>query len=296
MALYAAATLASLGFISASKAAPLFTDGFETYTAGGASLDKNGGGANAAPNGSGNPWWGPAAPNFYVVGTEGGVNPLGGTKMVRGFGQAGAANQIWYNAAYRNNAGQPYHSNVILDFAFYDPNGSGASANAYQDFGALAYYSDAPAGSDYPASQTLNASATSQRVGVGASNDTNGTYDPTKYQIQISGLSGGYDPGSGWFNTSLTRSIGWHAGRIEIDTVAANGIKLYIDNLATPVFTSGLSSGQSSLGFNTVELDGSWGDTRGYFDNVGLSLVPEPTSLAMLAAGGALLLRSRRRK
>ena len=44
----------------------LYTDGFESYTAGGNPLDKNLAGPNSALNGSGNPWFGPAPPNARV--------------------------------------------------------------------------------------------------------------------------------------------------------------------------------------------------------------------------------------
>src|SRR5437764_257790 len=116
----------SLAAAQAVQAAPVFTDSFETYAGGGATLDKNIAGANAAPNGSGNPWFGPTPPNFKVVGTEGGVVPHSGNQMVRG-NQPQQGNQIWYNAQYRNNGGAKYTGNVQLDFWFYDPNGSGAS-------------------------------------------------------------------------------------------------------------------------------------------------------------------------
>src|ERR1039458_2100762 len=53
----------------------LFSDGFESYTAGNNPLDKNVAGPNAAPNGSGNPWFGPVPPNLRVMGTTRGGNP-----------------------------------------------------------------------------------------------------------------------------------------------------------------------------------------------------------------------------
>src|SRR5213596_419642 len=82
-AAFAAAIM--LGGIGVAQGAALFSDGFESYVGGGQPLDKNyAPGANAAPNGSGNPWFGPAPPNARVVGTEGGVIPHGGSQMIRG--------------------------------------------------------------------------------------------------------------------------------------------------------------------------------------------------------------------
>src|ERR1700704_1859598 len=62
-----------------------FSDGFETYVGGGVPLDKNVAGPNSAPNGSGNPWFGPAPPNLRVVASgDGGVIAHSGLQMVRG--------------------------------------------------------------------------------------------------------------------------------------------------------------------------------------------------------------------
>src|SRR5258707_15826512 len=48
-------------------------------------------GVNSGPNGGpGNAWWGPAAPNLRVVGTELGVTPHSGTNMVRGVTASGS--------------------------------------------------------------------------------------------------------------------------------------------------------------------------------------------------------------
>ena len=45
----------------------IFSEDFESYVGNGARLDKNYGDPNSAPNGSGNPWWGPFAPNGTVA-------------------------------------------------------------------------------------------------------------------------------------------------------------------------------------------------------------------------------------
>src|SRR5947207_14891525 len=158
--------------ISLAKAAPaavFFTDGFESYTAGGNPLDKNIAGPNSAPNGSGNPWFGPAPPNARVVGTEGGVVAHSGQQMIRG-SAANDFDENWYNLAYRLNGGQPYKGNVSFDFWFYDPNGNGASAPDYRDFGALGFYNTAPSTTDYPTGGSLNPGVTQvQRLCLGAS-------------------------------------------------------------------------------------------------------------------------------
>src|SRR3982751_4634126 len=95
-------------FASTTSAAILFSDGFESYTAGGSPLDKNTAGPNAAPNGSGNPWFGPAPPNARVVGADSTngptVTPHSGNNMIRGSAPTDL-DQNWYNLAYRLNGG-----------------------------------------------------------------------------------------------------------------------------------------------------------------------------------------------
>src|SRR5437016_1542598 len=82
--------------IGADRAAVVFSDSFESYTAGGSPLDKNTAGPNAAPNGSGNPWFGPAPPNARVVTTEAGVTPFTGVNMIRGSAPSDL-DQNWVN-------------------------------------------------------------------------------------------------------------------------------------------------------------------------------------------------------
>src|SRR3954454_8670535 len=98
-----------------APAAILYTDGFESYTAGGNPLDKNVAGPNSAPNGSGNPWFGPAPPNARVVGTEGAVLPHSGNNMIRGSAPSDL-DQNWYNLAYRLNGGSPFSGNLQFDW------------------------------------------------------------------------------------------------------------------------------------------------------------------------------------
>src|SRR4051812_19043372 len=139
--------------------AVLFTDGFESYTAGGNPLDKNVAGPNAAPNGSGNPWFGPAPPNARVVGADSTngptVSPHSGNNMIRGSAPTDL-DQDWYNLAYRLNGGSAYTGDVQFDWYFYDPIGIGTGSTNFRDYGALGYYNTAPAGTDYPGTGSLN--------------------------------------------------------------------------------------------------------------------------------------------
>jgi hypothetical protein len=264
----------------------LFSDGFESYTAGGSPLDKNyASGANAAPNGSGNPWFGPAPPNARVVGTETNVSPHSGNNMIRGSAPSDL-DENWYNLAYRLNGGNAYSGNIRYDWWFYDPLGSGGSN--YRDYAALGFYNTAPGNTDYPGTGSLNASTQIQRLSLGATSGTGS--DSTVYQARVVGATDGY-ASSGWFNTTATRSIGWHEGRIIVD--GANNVSFYIDNMVTPVLTH---NAVLSYGYNVLELDTDYGPIGGYFDDVSFSLIPEPGTVGLLVSGGLVVLAMRRRR
>src|SRR5689334_10659003 len=190
-----------------TSAAVVYSDSFERYVAAGNPLDKNVAGLNSAPNGSGNPWFGPVPPNARVVNTENGVIPFTGLNMIRG-SAPGDLDQNWINLQYRFNGGNPYTGGIALDFRFYDPDGASADASNYRDFGALGFYNTAPTNTDYPANGSLNTGVTQiQRLSLGAGSDTGGGYDSTKYQARVVGRTDGYDGATGWFNTTASRSI-----------------------------------------------------------------------------------------
>jgi hypothetical protein len=283
---------------SSAGAAALVTDGFETYNPG--ALDKDlAGGPNAAPNGSGNPWFGPLPPNLFVVGAENGVTPHSGTQMIRGSGSPSDFDQLWYNLAYRVGNGQPLTGNLAYSFWFNDVAGAANGANL-RDFAAIGFYNTAPGNTDYPGAGSLNSSTTVERLSLGASSDQNGGYDPTKYQVRVVGASGGYDGATGWFNTPVTRTIGWHQALITLSPAAADGsntVSFYIDNLVIPAFTT---TTVVNAGYNVLEFNANFGPgtTTGYWDDVNLSTlpVPEPAAVGLLALAGAAACGGRRHR
>jgi hypothetical protein len=294
------ALVAALGLLATSMTARgtvVLSDGFESYTAGGAPLDKNVAGPNQAPNGSGNPWFGPAPPNARVVGTENGVVPFAGSNMIRGSAPSDF-DENWVNLQSRFNGGQPYTGGIQLDFHFYDPDGTNADSGNYRDFGALGYYDTAPTDSDYPGTGSLNSGVVNiQRLCLGASSDTAGSYDSTKYQVRVVGRTDGYDGATGWFNTSVTRSAGWHLGRIAIGPDLGDGtnnVDFYIDDTTTPAFSS---NSITNFGYNVIEMNLNYGATNGYFDNVAFSTadVPEPVCAAGTILIGVVVAMRRRR-
>ena len=273
--------------VPASSYVTLFSDDFESYTAGNAALDKNyASGANAAPNGSGNPWFGPAPPNLHVVGTTGGVNPHSGTNMTQGsVSVPSELDENWYNLRYRLNSGAVYTGNVRMDWWFYDPLGSGDSG--YRDYGALGYYSNVPATTDYPGTGSLNGVVPAQRLSLGAYNSAGTDY--TKYQARVVGVyDGNTTGGASWYNTTTPRAVGWHHARILVGpsvgsslATSMNYVTFFIDDMTTPILWH---VDPASYGYNVLELNQDYGPTTGYFDDVSFA-VGRPPDLAVSLSG-----------
>ena len=282
--------LVILSFAMAAPAAVLFTDGFESYTAGNNPLDKNTAGPNSAPNGSGNPWFGPAPPNGRVVGTDSAngspVSPHSGNNMIRGLGTGAVdLDQNWYNLGYRLNGGSPFTGNMEFDWYFYDPVGQAAGSTNFRDYAALGFYNTAPAGTDYPGTGSLNSSTQIQRLGLGAFNGN--AASQTVYEARVVGETTG-DAGNGaWFLTGVARSVGWHKGTIKVGPALGdntNTVDFYVDD----IFALERNS-KTAYGYNVLEFNMQFGSLSGYFDDVSLQTIPEPASVLLLDAGIAML-------
>jgi hypothetical protein len=252
--------------------AQLLYEDFESYNLG--TLDKNDpNGPNQAPNGSGNPWFGPeiSSPNLVVVGPENGVTPISGNQMVRGRAPSDF-DQNWFNLAYRLNGGQPFMENIALGWWFYDPLGAGGTD--YRDFGALAYYSDAPPDTDAPDSYNINHSAQVQRLSLGASSVQDGGFDSNYYQARVVNATDGYDA-AGWFNTTTPRSVGWHFAVIVVGPMqddGTNDVLFFIDDLNNPTLEH---NSVTTYGYNIIELNANYGAVTGYYDDVSFYLLDE---------------------
>jgi hypothetical protein len=245
--------------------AQLYED-FESYNRG--TLDKNDpNGPNQAPNGTGNPWFGPMPPNCVVVGPEGAVMPISGSQMIRGSNIPFDRDQNWFNLAYRLNNGQPFRENVILDWWFYDPLGAGGTA--LQDYAALAFYNLAPADTDGPPDYDLNSSTQVQRLSLGGTSAQDAGFDANFYQARVVGATGGYNP-NGWFNTITPRSIGWHHAAIGVGPLlpdGSNDAAFYIDDLDNPTFMHNVPP-LSNFGYNIIEVNANFGPVTGYWDDI----------------------------
>jgi hypothetical protein len=264
----AAFVLALFGLLAAGRpaSAQLFFDDFESYNLG--SLDKNDpNGPNQAPNGSGNPWFGPEinSPNAWVVGSENGVDPISGSQMIRGRA-ANDFDQNWFNLAYRLNGGLPFMENVVFSWWFYDPLGPGGTD--FRDYAALTFYDTVPPDTDAPDNYNLSRGANKiQRLSLGATFHTDTGYDSNYYQARVVNATDGYN-GAGWFNTTTPRSVGWHQGLIMIGPMhddGTNDVFFFIDDLTNPTF---MHNSMTNWGYNALEINTNYGAQTGYFDDV----------------------------
>src|SRR5439155_4808211 len=194
-------------------------------------------GPNQAPNGSGNPWFGPEinTPNAVVVGVEEtGVTPHSGLQMIQGYAPSNV-DQNWYNLAYHLNNddtgmnGMPFLENIALDWWFYDPIDATdpfSDPTTFRDYVALAYYDTTPPDRDgpdiVPSWNLATGAANTQRISLGSTNRFNAAFDPTVYQARVAGASDGYHS-LGWFNTLTPRSLGWHHGMILVGPLLDDG-------------------------------------------------------------------------
>jgi hypothetical protein len=296
----------------------VFSEDFESYNLG--KLDKEplfwqGGanGPNAAPNGTGNPWFGPMGPNGDVTNASTGVVPHGGSQMLQG-NVAGDADIFWVDLAYRVHSGQPIKGNCRLDWWFYDPDTT-VTTTAFKDYISLYYYNTFtfPATTDWnPAWNTWTGTFSSshpaylfwstgngqdwaqeQSVSLGESgyDELGGNYDPSKYQIRLEEKSGAIYGQDGWCNTAVSRSAGWHHNRIILGPPHTDGsvmVYFYIDDMNTPVYSN--ISTIAVTGIGLLEIATAWGDTDiAYYDDISFALVPPP-SLTATTSGSNLVL------
>ena len=281
-------------FLGQLPAAQLLSEGFETYQQDALDANYPAGLNNSPTDGSGNPWWGLTPPDLYVVGAENGVTPHGGTNMVRGdlgFG----FDQDFYNLAYRLNGSNAYTGELTFDWYFYDPTGTN-NGSEYQDYIDLANYQGVPNNTDYTVDPTqppnADIGAPTAQLGLGASTSQSGSFNATKYQALFLGVTNvpgatntSYD-GTGWFNTSATRSVGWHHAEIVVSTNGIPNAAFYLDGLS--VLTNNLVT---TNGFNVIEMKAHFGSLNGYYDDLSFasgtnSVVVGPPGYIVISTSG----------
>lgn len=153
---------------------------------------------------------------------------------------------------------------LSFSFDLYDLNGGTTSGRVY--------------------SEIRNSAAATGLFAAGIYNAVNiGTYDLTRFQAR--NLDGG-----GWIQLSTKRSAGWHNFRFVIWGSTAD---LYVDNVLDPAFTHLSWSGNISYDWVHVG-SGLTSSVGALFDNVNLTVVPEPGFIGFGMLGFAALLTSRK--
>jgi len=170
-----------------------------------------------------------------------------------------------------HNLGSELSGAFIVSYYLYDD----AATRAYGEV-----RSDAGAGYNDGALQQLFA------IGKYSSVTFPGdTYDATKYQGRVT-----FGANVGWFNLNEagvpSRSAGWH--RFDIERLSDEStINFYVDGVLGRTITGATIASIDTIVLGSVAAGSSAGDA--YFDGV-LLTVPEPSTTALFAVGGGLLL------
>jgi hypothetical protein len=312
--------LLAIGIGSGRANTVLWSEGFENYNTdagqdyGG--LDKNtSGGANAAPNGSGNPWFGPNPNNAWVTKamtnpgpTNVVVTPHSGQFMIRGNRNATDWYNYWdndidhVNLAYRFHGGAPFMGNFSIDWWFYDVLGStypgdpDLGPGCFGDHAGIEYNTAAPTSTDYSNSGNIGTPATgtvTARLAIGAYEAALG-YDVMVYQVHVLGASDGqfgdfvntYHWGTGWFNTSVTRTQGWHHAAITVD--GNNMAVLSIDDNVVLTHATGATNGFNVFTTTEIMTTPDTYNQSAYYDDITFGLITGPKIVSSAINGSNL--------
>jgi len=146
-----------------------------------------------------------------------------------------------------------------------------------------------------------NAPALAQLVAIGAYNDTTATKDPhTGLSVTAADLNTYYAcrvafaPGANWFILNgpgaPTRSTGWH----ELEAVFKDTtVDLYVDGVnALSDVTMSYASVAGAITFDRVTVGSgvSSANGAGYYDNVMVQVIPEPSTVGLSLVGCLSLL------
>ncbi len=304
----------------------VFYEGFEGLNASDATTsyvrlamnDTGNPGTNGDKN-SGNPWWGQfGITGGYTYNQNVVTSGRTGTRALysgnyTGYSPIYYGNELDYvNVAYRFNNGSAYTGNVYFDWWFYDRTGTAYSLGSHfhfcEDPASLVYTSNTniiPTTADYVAltppakfvETSVAPSVFSQKLSLGMGNlitvSPVGAIDFTKYQVRLmagSQTGGSATPytgqGTGWYNTTVARSVAWHHGRITVGPASSGGnaVAFFLDDMNTAVLTGTatgalynaleLSSGRSRTGIPANDYSGLGPN----YDDVSFGTLPVVTA------------------
>lgn len=203
------------------------------------------------------------------------TNPSGGPATFLDSGPAGSTNtsKTIHNTTRTSrsrffpNTAPTAAEPLVMSLDIYDSNAADTGINQYAQIRAF-----------------NDASALTQLISLGISSLGP---DDTNYQARVAFGS------VNWISLNADRSTGWHSFTAEI---FPDSVNFYVDGvLDTTVtgITGGVGDSFSQMFAGPTGLSNR--AEEGYYDNVLVQSVPEPTALAALGLGGLALLVRRRR-
>ena len=178
------------------------------------------------------------------------------------------------NLAYRCNGGNNLTGDFYVDWYFYDPIGSASTSTLYRDYVGIALYptgtlsttTDYAYTSDWANCTHIAGWTNGIQLGAGTYTGT----PPTMYEYRVgNGINGGT-----WAATTVTRTTGWHHGRIAVGcqkSDSTNDVSLFIDdmiNRCAPTVASTSTAGFNGLVTMQCQNHGDDLGTSGDFDNI----------------------------
>ena len=178
----------------------------------------------------------------------------------------------------------PTASNQLeYSFDFYDSVGS--TTASYRQYGEIR--SSAPALEQLIAVGVSSTTTTGVLVAGGPAGGFSTLNGGTNYQARVAFGNAG----NGWINLNAVRSIGWQNFKVLLD---GSSIQIYVNGVLDSTVTAGAAIGAAN-GYDLAVIGSglSSGGGNGVYDNVSVTVIPEPASLAVLASAGMLMLRRR---
>ena len=181
----------------------------------------------------------------------------------------------------------PTSSNQLeFSFDFYDSVGS--TTGSFRQYAEIR--SSAPAIEQLIAVGVSNTATTGVLVTGGPAGGFSTTNGGTNYQARVAFGNAG----NGWINLNAVRSIGWQNFKVLLD---GSSIQIYVNGVLDSTVTAGATLGAAN-GYDLAVVGSGFSSAAGsgVYDNVAVTVIPEPASLAVLASAGMLMLRRRSAK